>query len=45
MGHKMTSRRDHRLALGLFAALFSVYLLTFSGVYHSSDEMSMLAVT
>ncbi len=41
----MTSRRDHRLALGLFAALFSVYLLTFSGVYHSSDEMSMLAVT
>ncbi len=41
----MTGRRDRPLALGLFAVLFSVYLLTFSGVYHSSDEMSMLAVT
>ena len=41
----MTSHRDRPLALGLFAVLFSVYLLTFSGVYHSSDEMSMLAVT
>ena len=41
----MTSRRDRPIALGLFAVLFSVYLLTFSGVYHSSDEMSMLAVT
>jgi hypothetical protein len=45
MGHQMTSSRDRPLALGLFAVLFSVYLLTFSGVYHSSDEMSMLAVT
>ena len=41
----MTSHRDRPLALGLFAVLFSVYLLTFSGAYHSSDEMSMLAVT
>ena len=41
----MNSHRDRSLALGLFALLFSVYLLTFSGVYHSSDEMSMLAVT
>ena len=41
----MTSPHDHRLALGLLAVLFSVYLLTFSGIYHSSDEMSMLAVT
>ena len=36
---------DKRLALCLFALLFSVYLFTFSGIYHSSDEMSMLAVT
>jgi len=41
----MTGRSDRPLALGLFAFLFSVYLLTFSGVYHSSDEMSMLAAT
>ena len=41
----MTGHRDRPLALGLFAILFSLYLLTFSGVYHSSDEMSMLAVT
>ena len=41
----MNSRHDRPLVLGLFATLFSVYLLTFSGVYHSSDEMSMLAVT
>jgi hypothetical protein len=45
MGHQMTGRRDRPLALGLFAVLFSIYLLTFSGTYHSSDEMSMLAVT
>jgi hypothetical protein len=25
--------------------MLSVYLLTFSGIYHSSDEMSMLAAT
>jgi hypothetical protein len=30
------------LAVGLFATLFSVYLLTFSGVYHSTDEMAIL---
>jgi 4-amino-4-deoxy-L-arabinose transferase-like glycosyltransferase len=41
----MNDRRDGLLALSLFALLFSIYLLTFSGVYHSSDEMSMLAVT
>ncbi len=41
----MTGHRDRPLALGLFAVLFSVYLLTFSGIYHSSDEISMLAVT
>lgn len=41
----MKDRRDGLLALCLFALLFSVYVLTFSGVYHSSDEMSMLAVT
>ncbi len=39
------SSRDRLLALCLFAFLFSIYLLTFSGRYHSSDEMSMLAVT
>jgi len=39
------ARRDGPLALCLFAFLASVYLLTFSGRYHSSDEMSMLAVT
>jgi hypothetical protein len=45
---RLTERKpvsDKQLALCLFALLFSVYLLTFSGVYHSSDEMSMLAVT
>ncbi len=41
----MNDRRDGALALGLFALFFSVYLLTFSGVYHASDEMSMLTVT
>ena len=41
----MTNRGDRPLAVGLFAILFSLYLLTSSGVYHSSDEMSMLAVT
>ncbi|MEJ2737689.1 MAG: phospholipid carrier-dependent glycosyltransferase, partial [Anaerolineae bacterium] len=41
----MGRERDRRLALCLFALLFSVYLFTFSGRYHSSDEMSMLAVT
>jgi hypothetical protein len=41
----MTGRRDGMLALCLACLLFSAYLLTFSGVYHSSDEISMLAVT
>jgi 4-amino-4-deoxy-L-arabinose transferase-like glycosyltransferase len=41
----MSHRREGLIALCLFALLFSTYLLTFSGVYHSSDEMSMLAVT
>jgi hypothetical protein len=41
----MKQPRDGRLALCLSALLFSIYLLTFSGIYHSSDEMSMLAVT
>jgi hypothetical protein len=36
---------DAALAVALFALLFSLYLLTFSGIYHASDEMSMLAVT
>ncbi len=40
-----TDRHDGALAVALFSLLFSVYLLTFSGVFHSSDEMSMLAVT
>ncbi len=39
------SRRDGPLALALFSLLLSAYLLTFSGVYHSSDEMSMLVAT
>ena len=37
--------KEGGLAIALFALLFSVYLLTFGGVYHASDEMSMLAVT
>ena len=41
----MSEYRDRWVSLALFALLFSVYLLTQSGVYHSSDEMSMLAVT
>ncbi|MGD8627341.1 MAG: hypothetical protein PVJ34_22605, partial [Anaerolineae bacterium] len=41
----MTRRHDGPLALCLACLLFAVYLLTFSGAYHSSDEMSMLAVT
>jgi 4-amino-4-deoxy-L-arabinose transferase-like glycosyltransferase len=45
MGRAMNSRRDGSLSFCLFALLFSVYLLTFSGIYHSSDEMSMLTVT
>ena len=41
----MNGRRDRQIAICLFALLFSVYLLSFSGRYHSSDEMSMLAAT
>ena len=41
----MNGRRDGQIAVCLFALLFSVYLLTFSGRYHSTDEMSMLAAT
>lgn len=36
---------DRWIAFALAALLFSVYLLTFSGVYHSSDEMAMLVAT
>jgi hypothetical protein len=35
---------DRLLALCLFALLFSVYLLAFGGVYHTSDEMAILTV-
>jgi len=45
MGHAMKGRRDGQLAICLFALLFSVFLLTFSGRYQASDEMSMLAAT
>jgi hypothetical protein len=33
------------LAFCIFSILFSIYLLTFSGIYHSSDEVSMLVAT
>lgn len=36
--------RNGAVAVGLFALLFSIYLFTFSGIYHASDEMSMLTV-
>jgi len=45
MGRAMNGRRDGQIAVCLFALLFSVYLLTFSGRYHASDEISMLAAT
>jgi hypothetical protein len=45
MGYAMSSRHDGLLSFCLFALLFSIYLLTFSGIYHSSDEISMLTVT
>jgi 4-amino-4-deoxy-L-arabinose transferase-like glycosyltransferase len=41
----MKGRHDGLLGLCLAGLLFSVYLLTFSGVYHSSDEISMLVAT
>ncbi|MFC2036844.1 phospholipid carrier-dependent glycosyltransferase [Chloroflexota bacterium] len=37
--------RNGAISIALFALLFSIYLLTFSGIYHASDEMSMLVVT
>ena len=36
---------DRGLALALLALLYAVYLATFSGTYHSSDEMAMLVAT
>jgi hypothetical protein len=41
----LPERRDGALALTLLALLYAIYLATFSGVYHSSDEMSMLIAT
>jgi len=41
----VSKSHDRLIAFCLSALLFSVYLLTFSGKYHSSDEMSMLAAT
>ncbi len=41
----MTPRRDGWLALSIFALLYSIYWLTFSGTYHASDEMAMLVTT
>ncbi|MGC9335983.1 MAG: ArnT family glycosyltransferase [Anaerolineae bacterium] len=40
----MRDRRDGLVGLCLTGLLFSVYLFTFSGAYHSSDEISMLVV-
>jgi hypothetical protein len=44
-GRTRTHGRNGAVSIALFALLFSIYVLTFSGVYHASDEMSMLAVT
>jgi 4-amino-4-deoxy-L-arabinose transferase-like glycosyltransferase len=41
----MKDQHDGLLGLCLAGLLFSVYLFTFSGVYHSSDEISMLVAT
>ncbi len=41
----MRDRRDGPLTLCLLAFLLGIYLLTQSGIYHSSDEMAMLAAT
>jgi hypothetical protein len=35
---------DRRLAMALLLFLLAVYLLTYSGVFHSDDEMSVAAV-
>jgi len=48
MNHDSTTTasgsRNHDLilALGLFSFLFGVYLLSYSGVFHSGDEMSFI---
>ncbi len=42
---KPTAAVGRQYPISIFVLLFSLYLLTFSGRYHSSDEMSMLAVT
>ena len=41
----MSDKRDAGLSLGVFVLLTAVYVLTFSGRYHASDEISMLAAT
>ena len=41
----MNDWKEDLISMCLFALLFSVYLLTFSGRYHSSDEISMLTAT
>lgn len=41
----MAWNRDRLIVVCLAALVFSLYLLTFSGVYHSSDELAMLAAT
>ncbi len=38
----MEPPRDRALAFALLALLYAIYLATFSGIYHSSDEMAML---
>jgi 4-amino-4-deoxy-L-arabinose transferase-like glycosyltransferase len=42
---RQISSKQASISLGLFALLFSLYLFTFSGIYHSSDEISMLVAT
>jgi hypothetical protein len=41
----LSRRRAGILALALLALLYAIYLASFSGIYHSSDEMSMLVAT
>jgi hypothetical protein len=45
MEHAVIDRRERSLALCLAIFLFSVYFLSFSGAYHSSDEVAMLVAT
>ncbi len=42
-GHARNQRRSLALAIGLF--LFSIYLFSYRGGFHSVDEVSMFAVT